>query len=145
MFCRKSMQQYYCYCLSFASLFCIFSLWRVTSHWYLPGAWEFCYYLPQILSWRFQSWYAVLFLSSSKITSLHIIWSVSFSVWFVCVLRFKLCRGSQFCSCRLATIWCFWSWSVSAVSQNCCLVSWGASLCGSPGLHIVLTLLHLLK
>lgn len=47
--------------------------------------------------------------------------------------RFKLCRGRQFCSCWLAASWWIWSRSVSGVSQSCCVVSWGASLCCSQG------------
>lgn len=56
------------------------------------------------------------------------------------LFRFKLCRGCQFCSCRLATSWEVWSGAVSVISQNCCSVSWGASLCISQGYNLSLFL-----
>lgn len=49
------------------------------------------------------------------------------------IFRLKLCRGCQFCSCRLAASWWIWSRAVSIVPQACCYISWGASLCCGQG------------
>ena len=119
----------------FSSLY-IFNLWHVNFHLMFTRSLGILLLPSPGLTMEVSILVCNLFLSSSKIASLSIIWSVPYFV-FICVVRFKLCRGSQFCSCWLATTWCFWSWSLSAVSQNCCLISWRASLCSGPGLDIV--------